>query len=208
MELNVKKQQKNNFGGYMYRSCEDILEALKPFLKKYECFISLSDEIVHLQSSVAPTVIQMLDAKGNTVHKISGGDRFYVKVSACLKDSSGSSDIVTAYAREEDDKKGMDGSQITGASSSYARKYALNGLFGIDDNKDSDKMNDVKPPKASGSKAPTVDKLMAMIQACQNKVTLTTWEAKIKSSKDYNESEKSELINAVMIQYDELNTQQ
>jgi len=115
-ELSVPKNQVNSFGHYNYRSCEDILEALKPILKKHECIVKIDDEIVLI------------------------GDRYYVKATAYLmnKDMEMST---TAYAREELDKKGMDGSQITGASSSYARKYALNGLFGIDDAKDSDTTN-------------------------------------------------------------------
>lgn len=113
-KLNVPKKQVNAFGKYKYRSCEDICEAVKPLLGK--AILTLNDEIVML------------------------GDRFYVKATATLKDKNESISI-TAYAREEHDKKGMDGSQITGASSSYARKYALNGLFLIDDTKDSDTTN-------------------------------------------------------------------
>jgi hypothetical protein len=115
-ELSVPKNQVNNFGHYNYRSCEDILEALKPILKKHECIVKIDDEIVLI------------------------GERYYVKATAYLM-SKDMEISTTAYAREELDKKGMDGSQITGASSSYARKYALNGLFAIDDTKDSDTTN-------------------------------------------------------------------
>lgn len=115
-ELNAPKSRKNSFGNYNYRSCEDILEAVKPLLKKHECFLTLSDSI---------------EAVGN---------RVYVKATATL--TKGTTSItVTAFAREEETKKGMDSSQITGAASSYARKYALNGLFAIDDEKDSDATN-------------------------------------------------------------------
>ena len=115
-ELKAPKNQRNNFGGYNYRSCEDILEAVKPLLVKHGLLLTLSDEMVAV------------------------GDRIYVKATAMLRDGeSGLS--VTAYAREEPEKKGMDGSQITGAASSYARKYALNGLFCIDDTKDADATN-------------------------------------------------------------------
>lgn len=116
-ELVCGKNQRNTFGNYNYRSCEDILEAVKPFLKELELTLRLEDELVYI------------------------GERYYVKASAILSD--GTNEIVNvAYAREEENKKGMDGSQITGASSSYARKYALNGLFLLDDVKDSDATNE------------------------------------------------------------------
>lgn len=116
--LKAPKGQRNTFGNYNYRSCEDILEAVKPLLKEYDCSLTISDEVVLI------------------------GDRFYIKAIARLKDEeSGEETVVSAYAREEESKKGMDGSQITGAASSYARKYALNGLFAIDDTKDSDATN-------------------------------------------------------------------
>ncbi|MGU4497441.1 ERF family protein [Escherichia coli] len=109
--LNAPKNQRNNFGGYNYRSAEDILEAVKPLLQNIT--LTVSDEIVLI------------------------GNRYYVKATATLSDGE---DViaVTAYAREEESKKGMDCSQLTGATSSYARKYALNGLFCIDDAKDPD----------------------------------------------------------------------
>ncbi len=118
-ELKVNKDLYNAFGKYKYRSCESILEALKPLLKKYECYLLLTDEIVNI------------------------GDRFYVKATAVLKKDNADHQgfQISAYAREELSKKGMDSSQVTGATSSYARKYALNGLFLIDDAKDSDTTN-------------------------------------------------------------------
>lgn len=118
-KLKAPKGQYNSFGKYSYRNCEDILEALKPLLLEQKCIVTLSDEVVQI------------------------GSRYYVKATATLTDAEGEAASIsnTAYAREEDTKKGMDGSQITGASSSYARKYALNGLFGIDDTKDSDTTN-------------------------------------------------------------------
>ena len=115
-ELKAPKNQRNNFGGYQYRSAEDILEALKPLLNKYNCYLTLSDELVNI------------------------GDRYYIKATATIY-SEKTSVSVTAYAREEESKKGMDGSQISGASSSYSRKYSLNGLFLIEDTKDSDATN-------------------------------------------------------------------
>lgn len=115
-ELNAPKNRRNSFGNYNYRSAEDILDALKPLLKENSLYLTISDELQNI------------------------GDRYYVKATAKL--SNGTDEIVvTAFAREEETKKGMDGSQITGASSSYARKYALNGLFCIDDNQDSDATN-------------------------------------------------------------------
>lgn len=113
-ELKAPKGQFNKFGGYNYRSCEDILEAVKPLLKKSGLFLQLSDE---------PVMV---------------GDWHYIKATATIADFSGNQIICTAYAREPLDKKGMDDSQITGTASSYARKYALNGLFCIDDTKDAD----------------------------------------------------------------------
>ena len=118
-ELYAPKTQFNKFGGYRYRNCEDIFNAVKPLLTKYLMTLYLFDEVVMI------------------------GERYYVKTTATVKDAVNPSMWVsnTAYAREEEVKKGMDGSQITGASSSYARKYALNGLFLIDDVKDSDTTN-------------------------------------------------------------------
>lgn len=114
-ELKAPKNQFNKFGNYKYRSCEDILESLKGLLEKTKTSLKISDELVIL------------------------GDRFYVKATATLYDLESEEKIEnTAYAREEETKKGMDGSQITGTASSYARKYALNGLFLIDDTKDAD----------------------------------------------------------------------
>lgn len=116
-ELKAPKTQMNKFGGYAYRSCEDILEAVKPLLQKYEAVLTIGDEIIAV------------------------ADRIYVKATATLKGKDGEVSV-SAYAREPASKKGSDESQITGAASSYARKYALNGLFAIDDAKDADATND------------------------------------------------------------------
>nr|DAE29736.1 MAG TPA: ERF superfamily protein [virus sp. ctyMK1] len=113
-ELKAPKGQYNSFGKYKYRSAEDILEAVKPLCAKYECELTLYDEIVQI------------------------GDRYYIKATAKIEKDGTTPVCVTAYAREDESKKGMDGSQVTGSASSYARKYALNGLFLIDDTKDSD----------------------------------------------------------------------
>lgn len=117
-ELKAPKSQFNKFGGYKYRKAEDILEAVKPLLNKQKCTLTITDDIVMV------------------------GNRIYVKATATIKNEKGECETTNGWAREEESKKGMDGSQITGASSSYARKYALNGLFAIDDNADSDTTND------------------------------------------------------------------
>ena len=130
-KLKAPKGQYNSFGKYKYRSCEDILEAVKPILAETKTVLCITD------------------------HMEVVGDRIYVRAETHLKDAEdSSSEIVTvAYAREEESKKGMDSSQVTGAASSYARKYALNGLFCIDDNKDSDSTNTGEKEKTPGRKA-------------------------------------------------------
>lgn len=128
-KLKAPKGQYNSFGKYKYRSCEDILEAAKPLLAETKTVLSVTDRMEVV------------------------GDRIYVRAEARLNDCEDMGEITTvAYAREEESKKGMDSSQVTGAASSYARKYALNGLFCIDDNKDSDSTNTGEKEKASGKK--------------------------------------------------------
>jgi len=125
-ELKAGKGQTNAFGGYKYRSCEDILEALKPLMAKQKVFLTINDEIYM------------------------AGERIYVKATATL--SNGTQSVqAQAFAREPQSKKGMDDAQLTGATSSYARKYALNGLFAIDDAKDADTMDnrEAKKPKST-----------------------------------------------------------
>ncbi len=118
-ELKAPKSQYNSFGKYNYRSCEDIVEAVKPLLAKQGMSLIITDEVVLV------------------------GDRFYIKATAKVCDDL-EEVSATAYAREPLEKKGMDESQITGTASSYARKYALNGLFAIDDTKDADSLNTSK----------------------------------------------------------------
>jgi len=115
--LKAPKGQTNKFGGYKYRSCEDILESVKPHLNTHNLILTVSDEMVEV------------------------GGRVYVKATAIVHNMEGQAVQTNGYAREEENKKGMDASQITGSTSSYARKYALNGLFCIDDTKDSDATN-------------------------------------------------------------------
>ena len=119
VELKAPKGQYNSFGKYKYRSCEDILEALKPVLDKFKLTLFIKDDVIEVNT------------------------RNYVKATITLVNIEKPDEIIetSALAREEETKKGMDGSQITGASSSYARKYALNGMFMIDDTKDSDSTN-------------------------------------------------------------------
>ena len=135
-ELVATKSQYNSFGKYYYRSCEDILEAVKPLLSKYGAELTISDDVVSV------------------------GDRVYVKATVSITDGK-ETKTVTAFAREPLDRKGQDSSQITGATSSYARKYALNGLFLIDDNKDADtdenKNESDARAKANGSDTPKSD---------------------------------------------------
>ena len=115
MELKAPKNQRNNFGGYNYRSCEDILESIKPILQKNKLSMQIYDELMQI------------------------GDRYYIRATVRLLDIEDNSTMEnTAYARESDDKKGMSAEQVSGSCSSYARKYALNGLFLIDDTKDAD----------------------------------------------------------------------
>jgi len=138
-ELKAPKNQYNKFGSYKYRNAEDILEAVKPLLKEQNCILTIADNI------------EMI------------GNRFYVKTEAKIIDvENGSAYFTTALAREEETKKGMDGAQITGASSSYARKYALNGLFLIDDTKDADSTNTHGKDEKKAD-----DSILAKIKECK-----------------------------------------
>jgi len=116
-KLKAPKSQFNKFGGYRYRSCEDILEAVKPLLLETGCTLTIADDVLAV------------------------GDRIYIKATATLTAADGKQWQTSAFAREAESKKGMDDSQVTGTASSYARKYALNGLFCIDDTKDADALN-------------------------------------------------------------------
>jgi len=119
-KLKAPKDQFNSFGKYKYRSAESILEAIKPLLKEEKCTLTITDDIIAV------------------------GTRIYVKATATIKNEKGDSETTTAFAREAENKSGMDPAQVTGAASSYARKYALNGLFCIDDTKDPDALNTSK----------------------------------------------------------------
>ncbi|KRK10936.1 Sak2 [Ligilactobacillus pobuzihii E100301 = KCTC 13174] len=148
-QLVAPKGQWNNFGNYAYRSAEDILNAVKPLLKENEATLTLTDE---------PLLV---------------GDWHYIKATATFR-AEDEEQIVTAYARESETKKGMDGSQITGTASSYARKYALNGLFLIDDTKDADsngyhKQNNKPAPKKKNTAKPKIQMSSQEQNTVQNK---------------------------------------
>jgi len=178
-ELKAPKGQTNSFGNYKYRSCEDILEAVKPHLG--DAVLTISDEIVMI------------------------GDRFYVKATATLMDS-GFTDpktkyaeqvSVSAYARESLDKKGMDSAQITGATSSYARKYALNGLFCIDDTKDADTQDNSKEETKAVAKPkvkPAYDRASEAIDKCVDKPTVEKLENAIADNEELTDAQKQALL--------------
>lgn len=174
-ELKAPKGQTNKFGNYNYRSCEDILEAVKPLLGMGA--LTLTDEIVMV------------------------GDRFYVKATATLKDVD-QSVSVSAFARESLEKKGMDVAQITGAASSYARKYALNGLFCIDDTKDADTKDNTeeKPAVAVKPSAKKVDPFVAAKDAignCTEVEELSKLAERITVSKVLTDDQKADLQDSL-----------
>lgn len=182
-ELKAPKGQYNSFGKYKYRSCEDILEAVKPLCVKNNVLLTITDDIVLI------------------------GDRFYVKATATVTNLEGASVSASALAREEDTKKGMDGSQVTGASSSYARKYALNGLFCIDDTKDADATNthgkeqQIQQPTSTPQPTPTATYQMAIsaLNACTTAAetiqVCKTWENRVGDQVDAFKNECRAMYN-------------
>lgn len=161
IELKAPKNQYNSFGKYKYRNCEDILEAVKPLCLKNKAVLTISDEI-----------------------KNENG-RFYVKAIATLHDTESDETIlVSAFAREVENKTGMDGSQVTGASSSYARKYALNGLFAIDDTKDSDTTNTGDKGEEKPKSGQAVEKKETKPQETVEPIKMTLEEAKALRAKN------------------------
>lgn len=139
-ELKAPKGQFNKFGGFRYRSCEDILESVKPLLAKYNLTLTIEDDIVVV------------------------GDRIYVKATSTIYNKEGQTLHATAFAREPNEKKGMDEAQITGATSSYARKYSLNGLFAIDDTKDADTEEREREEKKAKEKSEKRDTLLLQLK--------------------------------------------
>jgi len=140
-ELNVPKNRDNAFGGFKYRSCEDILVAAKKLTKENGLLLTLSDEIVNL------------------------GDRFYVKATATISDGADCWKVY-AYAKEAESQKGMNAAQLTGSTSSYARKYALNGLFCIDDSQDGDVINIGEDNEVLTDKQ--LSDIMTLVQTCKD----------------------------------------
>lgn len=140
--LNAPKERRNEFGKYNYRSAEDILKAVKPLLKQHGCVLLLSDEVKEIGSAYTYNTHESDSKAGKETTSAYNGTRIYVEATATIINSAGDKISVCGLAREEVAKKGMDAAQITGAASSYARKYALNGLFAIDDSADADSIND------------------------------------------------------------------
>lgn len=182
-EMNVKKGRYNKFGKYYYRSCEDILQAAKEVCGKYGCYVKVSDEIIFIEG------------------------RFYVKATAKVIDiETGESEVSTAFAREENAKKGMDDAQLTGATSSYARKYALCGLFAIDDSVDSDSLNGTQENEGKGENSNCPNQSYNQTKQSQSQIsiligyvnectTLQQLEELFKANQAYQSN--SEFINAL-----------
>lgn len=171
-KLKAPKNQFNNFGKYNYRSCEDILEGVKPLLHEHGAVLTVSDRIVNV------------------------GNRIYVEATARISVEEKYVEV-TAYAREAENKKGMDDAQITGSASSYARKYALNGLFLIDDTKDDDSGNTPDENKTKPEVLPDVNTIIEAFEKADQakfKTCLAKWES-IKSGFNEKDVEK---VNAAI----------
>lgn len=170
-KLITPKGQKNDFGNYYYRSCEDIIRALKPLLDENKCVVTMTNSLIEI------------------------GGRVYVEAKVMLSDLESEAVIVsTAQAREEEVKKGMDGSQITGASSSYARKYALAGLFMIDNEKDSDATNEEKKEEQKGTATPKQIEYLKRVYTGENLEKLLKAN-NLKSIEELTKEKASELIS-------------
>jgi hypothetical protein len=183
--LKANKGQYNAFGKYKYRSCEDILESVKPLLVQTSTILVVSDELIMI------------------------GDRYYVKATAKLQDTEADVYVDSVgYAREEESKKGMDSSQVTGAASSYARKYALNGLLCIDDNKDADATNkhekdEKKPAKDTNvsTKKELTDAQVKRLYTIAGKKGVSEKRVKVTIKDNYNKDSAKDLTKK---EYDEL----
>ena len=181
-DLKAPKGQENTFAHYSYRNCEDILEAVKPILLEHECSIKLRDEIVQI------------------------GDRYYVKATATIKEQAKPENTEKAhgFARECLTKKGMDEAQITGSASSYARKYALNGLFAIDDTKDADPMDNTASPELNPKAAtPAAKKAPAKPAMSQAEAISMLGQSIDKAAlqSDYNRLSTELKANADVVEY-------
>jgi hypothetical protein len=166
-ELVAPKNLENKFGGYRYRSAEGILEAVKPYLEKHQAILTVTDEMVEV------------------------GGRVYVKATATFM-ADDQTVTTTAFAREPESRKGMDDAQVTGATSSYARKYALNGLFCIDDTKDADALND------HGKAAPAAkdDLLDKIIESFSMQTTIADLDAKLAKAKTTPYKDDQRMLDA------------
>ena len=185
IELKAPKNQYNGFGKYKYRNCEDILEAVKPLLAKNKLTMLISDEIEHI------------------------GERFYIKATVTLFDvETGETIITSKLAREEETKKGMDASQLTGSTSSYATKYALNGLFLIDDTKDADATNNHGNEQKNENKSDNKNDKPTQKKETK-KITIETYlEAIRKYEKDYQMEIKDYLVDKALMEIEDLNFEQ
>lgn len=177
-ELKAPKNQINKFGGYNYRSCEDILEAVKPLTYKNKCTLVVGDEVTQV------------------------GERIYIKATATLFDTESDMFITnTALARESEVKKGMDDSQISGTASSYARKYALNGLFNIDDTKDADTDELGKKKKKAENKE--IDKsVKEEFQVDESEMKISAGKIKALKSSITNNNISELTVQAILGTYD------
>lgn len=176
--LKAPKSQYNSFGKYSYRNCEDILEALKPLLLEEKAIVNITDEIILI------------------------GERYYVKATARIIDAENGEFVeVSALAREDATKKGMDSSQLTGSTSSYARKYALNGLFAIDDTKDSDttnthdKTDNTSNKKLSDAQIKRLYTVASLAKFDNNKVNQMVLQKYKKSVEELSKEEYDNVVN-------------
>jgi len=201
-KLKAPKEQFNGFGKYKYRSCEDILEALKPILFEFNCYVIVSDDIVNIN---APFELREINEKGAS-RNIKADCKTYVKATARLFNSENKLIAeTTSFAREEETKKGMDLSQLTGSTSSYARKYALNGLFAIDDTKDSDYLNTHGKSEISEPKVLDFEEFKQALLDCSSFNELKSlWADNALRFKD-NTKQYSELENVKNSKKEELN---
>lgn len=175
-ELKANKDLFNLFGKYGYRSTETILEALKPHLKELGCVVLLSDNIVEVGQ---PFTLHTESNKNGQSSKLDyNGTRVYVEATATIINSTGDKLSVKAYAREDIEKAGMDASQITGSASSYARKYALCGLFAIDDGRDSDSANAGNAPVDEAKLKSEFETVKKKLNACKKKQDVVDLNAK------------------------------
>ena len=176
-QLKAPKGQFNSFGKYKYRSCEDIVEAVKPLLAEAGYHLILSDDIIAV------------------------GDRVYVKAAATVFNGTDVLGTATAFAREPQDKKGMDASQITGTASSYARKYALNGLFAIDDTKDADTMPPVVDEPISD---PQYQEIMDLLIETDSNIVNFCKHFKVKDVVDLKKSDYERAVTALETKLEQL----